>query len=139
MFCPKCGQQLGEGGRFCLNCGTHVEKVFPEKSIGSKKEKRDMQPEYGKLVGGILLLVAAVYLVFVVIGLNRGVGGISILPPFFGFMVNGVCAIALLSGQVRIFDRLTTAGLVLFAVLCSLSWFICWLPWVLPGLKRRSL
>ncbi len=137
MFCPKCGQKNEEGSKFCENCGTALEKVCLEKSIDSKKERRDMQPEYGKLVGGILLLVAALYLVFAVSGLNRGAEGISILPLFFACMVNGVCGIALLSGQVRIFDRLTTPGLVLFAALCALSWYICWLPWIFPGLKRR--
>jgi hypothetical protein len=137
MFCHKCGQQLDENNRFCINCGTAIVKVVPEKSIGSKQERGNMQPEYGKFVGGILLLVAALYLVLSVSALNRGAQGFTILPLFFACMVNGVCGIALLSGQVRIFDRLTTAGLVLFAVLCSLSWFICWLPWVLPGLKRR--
>ncbi|MBS3918572.1 MAG: zinc-ribbon domain-containing protein [Deltaproteobacteria bacterium] len=138
MFCQKCGQKNDEDSKFCEHCGAGLEKVYVEKSIG-KKERGDMQPDYGKLVGGILLLVATLYLVFAVSALNRGVRGISILPLFFGVMVNGVCGIALLSGQVRIFDRLTTAGLVLFAALCALLWYICWLPWVLPGLKRRSL
>lgn len=137
MFCHKCGQQIDEHSNFCENCGTRIEKVFPGKSIGSKKERGDIQPEYGKLVGGILLLVAALWLVFAFSALNRGVSGISVLPLLFACMVNGVCGIALLSGQVRVFDRLTTAGLVLFTLLCSLFWYICWLPWVIPGLKRR--
>jgi len=71
MFCSKCGQQLDEDNSFCINCGTRIEKVFPAKSNGLKKE-RGWQSEYGKLVGGILLLIAVVCIVFVVISLNQG-------------------------------------------------------------------
>ncbi|MBM3205853.1 zinc-ribbon domain-containing protein [Candidatus Shapirobacteria bacterium] len=137
MFCPKCGQKIEEDSKFCENCGTGLKKGYVEKSIVSKKEKVDMQPEYGKLVGGILLLVAAVYLVLVAILLNHGVGGGTFLSGIFACIVNGIAGIALLSGQVRIFNRLTTAGLFLFAILCAISWYICWLPWLFRGLKRR--
>jgi hypothetical protein len=71
MFCHKCGQKIDEESRFCENCGTAIEKVFPAKSIRPKKGRWGIQPGYGKLVGGILLLVVTVYLVFVVIGLNQ--------------------------------------------------------------------
>ena len=42
IFCPECGQQIEEGSKFCMYCGTRVKYV--EESKGSGTEKPAAEP-----------------------------------------------------------------------------------------------
>ena len=36
MFCMNCGQQLPDGAKFCMQCGTPQGAIAPGKAIGSE-------------------------------------------------------------------------------------------------------
>jgi len=87
VFCPKCGQKIEEDSRFCENCGTGLEKSYPEKSVDSLKDKERRPTMERKEVGvsispkdkGVLILLATWFGVFGIDRFYRGQVGLGIL------------------------------------------------------------
>ncbi|MCE5250326.1 zinc-ribbon domain-containing protein [bacterium] len=62
MFCPKCGKQIDDGGKFCSNCGFKIE---PKSLEGEKKDKKDDifiedKKNVQKTVGNIKKVIEAI-------------------------------------------------------------------------------
>jgi len=100
--------------------------------------------------GGILLVVAGMYALWVMTTLNSAAymmasafgGGVP-----FTVVWNIALAVALaIVGVVlltadpppRMFQQLNQKGLILFVILAAILPILCWLPWLIPTLKQRS-
>ena len=46
MFCMNCGQQLPDGAKFCLNCGTPQGSVSPTETNSAKSNNADETPAF---------------------------------------------------------------------------------------------
>jgi hypothetical protein len=108
MFCPKCGTQNPETGKFCRSCGTDLGNVsaamsgnLPEMTNNpgvahihhEAKRRHDPNEVYGdamkSIIGGIGFLIVAIAL------LSTGVAGghawwWAMLFPAFGMLAKGI-------------------------------------------------
>lgn len=57
MICPRCGSNVGDGDRFCENCGAELQKL----------KKKKIKGKNFLAVGGVLLAVGAIGLVGVAV------------------------------------------------------------------------
>ena len=113
MFCFKCGTPLGEGDRFCQNCGSMVPVIATEPEPTERAETQEKKPEkkHHPLVttfGAISLLLGIVSLVCF------GYPGISVCAGLVSFVL-GIVAVSLAK---RRFARkgMAVAGIVLSSV-----------------------
>ena len=109
MFCPKCGVQNPETGKFCRSCGTDLGDVSDvltgklqiERGCGTNRRGRPITLESAltKLFMGIAFVVVAIALAF------TGKGGgwwFYMLIPALMFMGSGIAQfIQVRSGQRR--------------------------------------
>ena len=73
MFCKKCGQQIIEGTKFCMKCGTPVDSfTIPVSSVIPQKQHKNT----GKII--VIILVSVI-----MIGLLL-IGGMFVLENFWG-------------------------------------------------------
>jgi hypothetical protein len=75
MYCPKCGKETEQSGKFCQWCGTELEEIqdrpFPRKRVGTIKTEK-FSGLAGRFLGGLIDLVFLVLfdlLAAVVIGI----------------------------------------------------------------------
>lgn len=45
MFCSKCGKKIEEGAKFCINCGSPVEKMEPVQKVEPVQEMQPVKAE----------------------------------------------------------------------------------------------
>jgi hypothetical protein len=98
MFCPKCGQQNPETGKFCRNCGTDLGNVataltagIPEQAARIRRRRRSASLESAvtRIFTGLAFLAVAC-----VLGITNAAGGrfwwFWLLIPAFGSIGRGV-------------------------------------------------
>lgn len=132
-FCNKCGAELKEDAKFCLNCGTPVTSSAPSVPAvpsGPSSPQRGFRPggitiltilqgivSFFALLGGVVLIGVGVFL---------GAGGWELLPP----EVLEQLATVFTSGTIIAFGSafLVVIGLVLFIV-AVLGFIMTWGLW----------
>jgi hypothetical protein len=98
MFCPKCGTQNPETGRFCRNCGANLGSVS-EALSGNLQMSQNFVDQKGKPVnweGAIVKLFTG--LAFLIVAAVLGITGVAggkfwwfwMLIPAFGSLGSGV-------------------------------------------------
>jgi hypothetical protein len=98
MFCPKCGTQNPETGRFCRNCGANLGNVS-EALSGNLQKSRNLVDKKGKPIdweGAIVKIFTG--LAFLIVAAVLGITGIAggkfwwfwMLIPAFGSLGSGV-------------------------------------------------
>ena len=98
MFCPKCGTQNLETGRFCRNCGANLGNVS-EALSGNLQQSQNFVDQKGKPVnweGAIVKLFTG--LAFLIVAAVLGITGVAggkfwwfwMLIPAFGSLGSGV-------------------------------------------------
>lgn len=97
MFCPKCGTQNPETGKFCRACGTDLGNVSealtgnrsrsPQPLFNHKGKPVHWEGAIGKLFTGLAFLIIAVVLAFT--GMGRG-WWFWLLIPAFGSLGSGI-------------------------------------------------
>lgn len=93
MFCPKCGQQNLETGKFCRSCGTDLGNVSdalaagPKPLVGKKERSRGCEAAITQIFMGSAFLLVAILL-----GVTGKGGGwwFWMLIPAFGMLGSGV-------------------------------------------------
>jgi hypothetical protein len=89
MFCPKCGTQNPENGKFCRKCGTDLNlvsealtgKTSKSKSLKDiKKDKTNWESAVGTMFGGLAFLIISIILAFQPMG--RGWWFWMLIPAF---------------------------------------------------------
>ena len=108
-------------------------------------------PNRFKLVGGVLVVAAVVNGARYVTTFNDSVvresamvygGGMPVL--IFGGMAmvvaTGIIGVVLLAADPppRLFQQLSQNGLIVFVILAAILPILCWLPWLIPGLKHKD-
>jgi hypothetical protein len=98
-----------------------------------------------KIVGGILLMLAILNLVFLASLLNQPTLGAPSSSDIFivnflilTIIIDGALDITLLVSAPSVFKRLTTLGLIILVVITFLMPPLFWLPLVIPWFKSRS-
>ena len=95
MFCPKCGGQNPEEGKFCRSCGTGLGNVSsallappqPQRLVNHKGKPVHWEGAIAKLFTGLAFLVVSIALAFS----NTGRGWwFWMLIPAFGSLGSGV-------------------------------------------------
>lgn len=73
MFCPKCGQQNPETGKFCRSCGTDLGNVTSalaaprtQQLVNSKGRPINWEGAITKLFSGLAFLVVSIALAFTI-------------------------------------------------------------------------
>ncbi len=98
MFCPKCGTQNPETGRFCRNCGANLDNVS-EALSGNLQKPRNLVDKKGKPVDWESAIVKIFTgLAFLIVAMVLGITGIAggrfwwfwMLIPAFGSLGSGV-------------------------------------------------
>jgi hypothetical protein len=98
MFCPKCGTQNPETGKFCRGCGTDLGNVSaaltgnlkpaaPQPLIDRKGKHMNWENAFAKLFMGIAFLVVSLVLAFT--GMGKG-WWFWMLIPAFGMLGSGL-------------------------------------------------
>lgn len=95
MFCPKCGQQNPETGKFCRACGTDLGNVsnaltaqpMPQRLVNHKGKPVHWEGAITKLFTGLAFLVISCVLAFTPMG--RG-WWFWMLIPAFGSLGTGI-------------------------------------------------
>ncbi len=95
MFCPKCGQQNPETGKFCRSCGTDLGNVSnalstsprPQQLLNHKGKPVHWEGAITKFFSGLAFLVVSLVLAFSQMG--RG-WWFWLLIPAFGSIGSGV-------------------------------------------------
>jgi hypothetical protein len=98
MFCPKCGTQNPETGKFCRSCGTDLGNVSaalsgnlkpspPLPLIDRKGKRMSWDNAFGKLFMGVAFLVISVVLALT--GAGKG-WWFWMLIPAFAMLGNGL-------------------------------------------------
>jgi zinc-ribbon domain len=98
MFCPKCGIENPENGKFCRSCGTDLEIVSLAIAGNLQKTKYEVDPRkravswetaITKLSAGLGLLIVAV-----IVGFSGVIGGNNwwfwLLIPAFVLLATGI-------------------------------------------------
>ena len=99
MFCPKCGGQNPETGKFCRSCGTDLGNVSqaltgttpqqPQRLVNHKGKPIHFEGAVAKLFSGLAFLIVAC-----VLGFTNAAGGRGwwfwMLIPAFGSLGSGV-------------------------------------------------
>ena len=77
MFCPKCGTENPETGRFCRSCGTDLGNVSealsgklpqPREIVDRRGRPVSYETAIGKIFTGVAFLIVAVALAFTTMG-----------------------------------------------------------------------
>jgi hypothetical protein len=97
--------------------------------------------------GGILLVVGVFYLGLAFVKYNsaaeqvaRALGGghpSLVFTTIYG-LAQCIVGVLLLTSEPALFLRLTRNGLITFVVLAGVIPILCWLPWLIPGLKQKT-
>lgn len=88
MFCPKCGQQNPETGRFCRSCGTdlgNVTQALAEpKQTQPLVDRRGRPISWDRAITGIFMGLAflTVSIILAVTGMGRGWWFWMLIPAF---------------------------------------------------------
>lgn len=48
MFCPECGEEIGENHKFCGNCGNKIEENAHQLSVGAEIDEEEEKFEQRK-------------------------------------------------------------------------------------------
>ena len=77
MFCKKCGKQLQEDAKFCLNCGEKIISSSPVinesfKQKPEKESKNDTQKNSGARLGIVIGILAVLVIVVVFVFFGKG-------------------------------------------------------------------
>lgn len=105
MFCPKCGQENPETGKFCRSCGTDLGNVsqalaspMAESDKARKRSRGDCQAAYSQLAMGTAFVVISI-----ILGVTGGGSGwwFWMLVPGFIFIGNGLAKFAQAKNQIR--------------------------------------
>ena len=106
MFCPKCGQQNPETGKFCRSCGTDLGNVSsalaapqpPKQLVNHKGKPIHWEGAITKIGTGLAFLIIAIALSFSRMGQSWW---FWMLIPAFGSLGSGVAQYM----QIRRLDR----------------------------------
>jgi hypothetical protein len=96
-----------------------------------------------KPFGGILLVIGTIDLVLTMMAVNSGAYQGSPLSFLWNVAVTAgvaITGVVLLTADPppRLFQLLSRKGLVVFVILAGILPVLCWVPWLIPGLKRRA-
>ena len=86
MFCPKCGQQNPENGKFCRGCGTDLGNVSSaltapkQQLLGRRGRPIHWEGAITKFFSGLAFLIVAI--VMAVTGVGRGWWFWLLIPAF---------------------------------------------------------
>lgn len=99
MFCPKCGQQNPDNGRFCRNCGKDLGNVSSTLDTVTatlpKKAKKDREPTIDGAMRPIFTGIAFIIVAIILTVTNVAGGkfwGFWLLIPGFGTLGSGIAA-----------------------------------------------
>lgn len=99
-FCPKCGEKINPGDRFCKNCGaalTESVKVPEPTLVQAPKKPSKSVNIIGRILG--LLIVLGIVALAVLYFLGSGGGGGEICPEKTGYITCGYCKEDVLSSN----------------------------------------
>jgi len=132
MYCPKCGKETEQSGKFCQWCGSPLQEVqdrpFHRKRVGSIKTEK-FAGLGGRFLGGIVDLIFL--LLFDVL-----VTGFIAIVAYFNGLPNPVTeTIRMLNQYYYHLPRTDSAGHVIQAVIppqiiFSVFLFLILIPWV---------
>lgn len=72
MFCPKCGNELPEGVKFCAACGTQIIKEATEESTAAQQGSAEKRSTVKKpILLGVIALVAILAIVLIIKAINK--------------------------------------------------------------------
>lgn len=82
MFCPKCGNRIGDGEKFCANCGNSVECNMTKNILPNAKLKQIGENLNVNKKALALLLIAIAVLALLIFGVracssNANLSGLS--------------------------------------------------------------
>ncbi len=107
MFCPKCGTQNPEDGKFCRKCGTDLNmvsealtgKLSHSKNLKSnKKEKSNWESAVGTMFGGLAFLIISIILAFQPMGRDWW---FWMLIPAFSMLGKGFASIIQMRAEAK--------------------------------------
>jgi hypothetical protein len=52
-------------------------------------------------------------------------------------LAGGIVGILLFTSEPSVFLKLSRTGLIIFVILMALLPILCWIPWVVPGLREK--
>lgn len=114
MFCPKCGKQNPDDGKFCRGCGTDLGNVSSaltgslprsHQLVDRKGRRVSWESAIGKLFGGVAFFAVAIALAFSNTG--RGWWFWLLIPAFFSLGAGVAQWI-----QIRKAEQGMTAGVI---------------------------
>lgn len=76
MYCTKCGTQNDDDSRFCINCGTDLQKVDTVKIV--KKDEGKSRNIKGILKIAVIIIIAAIIIISAIILIPRNNGEMQV-------------------------------------------------------------
>ena len=72
MFCPKCGEEIKDGSKFCKHCGSEIKKNNNANSTTTTVTKQPNNDDRNKKIIIGVLVAAIVILAVVFVGFGTG-------------------------------------------------------------------
>lgn len=116
MFCTNCGNQLIDGARFCIRCGTAIPTAAPQQPQPQQPQYQYQQPQYQQTMIQTAVLGMGWFKFLIYFGL------------FAGAVLNAISGILFLTGAAyggdariiyRYFDGLQTLDIIVG--ICTLA------------------
>jgi LITAF-like zinc ribbon domain len=114
MNCPKCDAKLAEGKAFCQWCGEPTPANATQPTVGTEGATTPPAVEAGTSSSGAQPLPT---------------------PP--SPIQRFACPFCEFQGPPIVTKKISSGGLILFAVLLLVCFPLCWLPFVLDGCKEQ--
>lgn len=125
MYCFKCGEHIKDGSLTCSNCGATQPKV--DVTPGRPVQQRPAQQQQPPLPASYIAVSWAVFAIFIVWGLIRGINGLNCGNDVETYKGGITClAAAVFIPQIRI-KSLDSVPWVVFGIKAVVATLIVWL------------